>query len=248
MNNNDEKILRLHHQGAKVSEIMRETNLSRSKVYQVIHNEKTGIKVSYSKRGRKLGEKRLLSPEQEDALYQQLTTTKPDTYAFSSSTKLWTRRLIQALIGTWDIMASDHTVLNYLRRFDLLHSQPDTPGSITTNGQSILTISVIRFTAKGMARENKPYPTYMIYTYDKRGTYYFCCYPERYINTRKNHMLYIIHDFLCRVPDLQKYSDIVCFLPPEHYLNSLRSLWRESTFCKEVPAERICFQKTEYHK
>ena len=240
MNNNDEKILRLHHQGAEVSEIMRETNLSRSKVYQVIHNEKAGIKVSYSKRGRKLGEKRLLLPEQENMLYKKLTTTKPDSFTLSLShpSRLWTRRIIQALIGTKDIMVSDHTVLNYLKRFGLLYPKHEPPGSIPLNGESVLTLCVVTLKSKTTV----PYLTYMVYTYDKRGTYYFCCYPEHDIQTNKNHILYIIHDFLGRVPDLKKYSDIVCLLPPDRYLNTLRSSWGKSHFSKKIPTDRIWFQ------
>lgn len=240
MNSNDEKILRLHHQGAEVSEIMRETNLSRSKVYQVIHNDKAGINVSYSKRGRKLGEKRLLSSEQENKLYQQLTTTKPDAYtlSLSNSSKIWTRRMIQTLIGMWDIMVSDHTVLNYLKRFDLLYPKHEPPDSIPLNGETILTLCVVTLKSKLTV----PNLIYLVYTYDKRGTYYFCCYSERDIRTRENLVLYIIHDFLGRVPDLKKYSDIVCLLPPERYLNTLRSSWGKSHFSKKIPTDRIWFQ------
>ena len=47
MNTNDEKILHLYQQGIGVKEIIQKTGLSRSKVYQVIHNEKNKIVPKY---------------------------------------------------------------------------------------------------------------------------------------------------------------------------------------------------------
>ena len=242
--NNDEKILQLYYQGCDIPDIMQATHLSRSKVYQVIHNKKNGITVSYSKRGRKVGEKRLLSPEQEDKILQLLINTKPDNYTFPPSifAGLWTRKNIRSLIGNEDIIVSDHTVLNYLKRFNLLYPQCKASFNIPDNGGRVLTVCV---TVLQEESTSAALPIYLVYTYDIRGTYYFCCYPEAGIDTTENYILYILNDFLQRRSHPEQYTNIVCLIPQKHYLNNFRKQWKKSRFCKTIAEDRIWFNKFE---
>jgi len=227
MNTNDEKILHLYHQGVDTKEIMQETGLSRSKVYQVIHNEKNNITPEYKKRGRKEGEKRLLTSAQEQTLYQQLITTKPDEHFLSdtSAEKVWTRKNIQALIGnTFDMQVSDHTVKNYLHRFQLLYQNPEMQTKHDT-----LCIAAVNLNGENQVYKYIPEQifsgcrdVYMIYAYDSRGTYYFCVYDE---NTSQEGIpvLSRIHDFLTRMG--KQYQYIHCYIPKNLYNSNLYKNW-----------------------
>lgn len=249
MNNNDEKILNLHNQGVEVKDIIKGTGLSRSKVYQVIHNAENGIEVTYAKRGRKYGEKRLLTPEQEQIIYKQLLKTTPDEYSFTDS-KLWTRKNICSLIGELDVIVSDHTVLNYLKRFKLLYPRHTPSDPLLQGKEEAICISVAKLKTENSTTfpqsDNKEdVLTYILYTYDKKGTYYFRCYSEDSLNNNKHLILYMVHDFISRITDLNPSASIVCLLPAELHDKNLRRTWVDNTFNKLISEERIFFNKME---
>jgi len=229
MNTNDETILHLYHQGADTKEIMQKTGLSRSKVYQVIHNEKNNIIPEYKKRGRKKGEKRLLTSAQEQTLYQQLITTKPDEHFLSDTfaESVWTRKNIQALIGnTCDIQVSDHTVRNCLKRLQLLYKNPETQTKSDT-----LCIAAVNLNSENQVYNRIPKrifsgyrDVYMIYAYDSRGTYYFCVYDEN-VFQEDIPVLSRIHDFLTRIG--KKYQYIHCYVPQKLFNSNISKNWNE---------------------
>ena len=233
MNTNDEKILHLYQQGIGVKEIIQKTGLSRSKVYQVIHNEKNKIVPKYQKRGRKTGEKRLLTPEQEQKLYQQLITTKPDAYFLpnASNVQVWTRKNIQALIGTYDIQVSDHSVSNYLKRFQLVYNKPEIKIERET-----LCLSVVNLNSNNQVYNRIQKQIFsgcndvcMIYAYDSRGTYYFCVYVENTLrNNENNPILSRIYDFLNRTG--KQYRCIHCYTPHEKYSSDFSDIWNKKYY------------------
>ena len=249
MNNNDEKILNLHNQGVEVKDIIKETGLSRSKVYQVIHNAENGIEVTYAKSGRKYGEKRLLTPEQEQIIYKQLLKTTPDEYSFTDS-KLWTRKNIRSLIGELDVIVSDHTVLNYLKSFKLLYPRYTPSDPLLQVKEESINISIAKLKTENSAAfpqsgNKEGILTYILYTYDKKGTYYFRCYSDDSLNTNKHLILYMVHDFISRIPNLKPSVSISCFLPKENHSPKLRNLWVYDGFDEQIKEKQIYFFKLE---
>ena len=107
-----EQAIRLHNKGKSESEIADALNISYQAVSRIIRAyKKEGMRsVKEKTRGRKHGEKRSLTPEQEKEIQRIIIDKCPDQLKIAAC--LWTRTAIQQLIKSkYDITIPVHSAV-----------------------------------------------------------------------------------------------------------------------------------------
>ncbi len=120
-----QQVIRLHRKGIKGKEIADTLNLSEFAVSRIVSAfKKEGMKcVNEKTRGRKLGDKRSLSPEQEKEVFKTIIDKYPEQMKLSFA--LWTRAAIQQLIrDKYGIDVPLRTISNYLERWGMTCQRP----------------------------------------------------------------------------------------------------------------------------
>lgn len=118
-------VIRLWKSKKSVEEIMEATDFSRDTVYSTISAYKKGgtNALRPKKRGRKTGEKRTLTPEQEKELVSLLVDHQPDQLKIKGC--MWTRESVQELIQRkYGITMPIRTIGEYLRRWGFTVQRP----------------------------------------------------------------------------------------------------------------------------
>ena len=112
------RAISLRREGLKNREIAKLLDIPAFTVANIIyyHKRKGSAFLEEKVRGRKLGEKRTLSPEQEEEIQNALRTSKPENERIASS--LWSKPAIQELIMRhFGIVMPFSTIGDYLRRW-----------------------------------------------------------------------------------------------------------------------------------
>ena len=120
-----EQVIRLHKKGMKGKVIAETLNLSEDAVSRIVSAfKKKGMKCVNEKiRGRKLGEKRKLTPDQEKEIQKSIIDKFPDQMKLSFA--LWTRAAIQQLIrNKFGIDIPLRSISNYLDRWGMTCQRP----------------------------------------------------------------------------------------------------------------------------
>ena len=120
-----QQVIRLHKKGIKGKEIADNLNLSEFAVSRIVSAfKKKGMKcVNEKTRGRKEGEKRALSPDQEKEIRGIIIDKFPDQMKLSFA--LWTRAAIQQLIrDKYGIDIPVRSISNYLERWGMTCQRP----------------------------------------------------------------------------------------------------------------------------
>ena len=120
-----EQAIRLHNKGKSESEIADALNISYQAVSRIIRAyKKEGMRsVKEKTRGRKHGEKRSLTPEQEKEIQRIIIDKCPDQLKIAAC--LWTRTAIQQLIKSkYDITIPVRSISNYLERWGMSCQRP----------------------------------------------------------------------------------------------------------------------------
>ena len=120
-----EQAIRLHKKGKKEAEIADALNISYQAVSRIIRAyKKEGMQsVEEKPRGRKYGEKRSLTPQQEKEIQSIIIDKYPDQVKIVSC--LWTRSAIQALIKRkFGIIIPIRSISNYLKRWGMTCQRP----------------------------------------------------------------------------------------------------------------------------
>lgn len=104
----DQQIISLFNKGNKPQKIVEITGFGKSKVYEIIRRYKNNTRYEYHVQGRKKGEKTRIPESISDTL---LNTTP--------TTGTWTVRKIYNLIMQEDIIVSDNTIKNFLKKYGL---------------------------------------------------------------------------------------------------------------------------------
>jgi transposase len=120
-----EQAIRLYKKGKSESEIADALNISYQAVSRIIRAyKKEGMRsVKEKTRGRKLGEKRSLTPEQEKEIQRIIIDKCPDQLKIAAC--LWTRAAIQQLIKSkYGITIPVRSISNYLDRWGMSCQRP----------------------------------------------------------------------------------------------------------------------------
>lgn len=118
-------VIRMRKSKKPTAEIMEAVDISKQAMYTAIHNyEEGGIKaLRPKKRGRKAGEKRTLTAEQEKEILALLVDKDPEQLKIKGC--LWTRSSVAELIKQkYGITMPIRTVGEYLRRWGLTVQRP----------------------------------------------------------------------------------------------------------------------------
>ena len=118
-------IVRLNKAGRKPSEIATVLDVSRSLVYATIktYDEKGIDGIKPGKRGRRHGDKRILTPEQERAIIQVITDTHPEQLKLKCCT--WTRKAIRDyILQEYGITLEPSTLGYYCSRWGFSIQRP----------------------------------------------------------------------------------------------------------------------------
>lgn len=118
-------VIRLWKTNKSAAEIMEATDFSRDTVYATIRAYKEGGMAALKprKRGRRMGDKRTLSPEQEKELIGMIVDKHPEQYKIPGC--LWTRESVQELIKRkYGITMPIRTVGMYLQRWGFTVQRP----------------------------------------------------------------------------------------------------------------------------
>ncbi len=119
------QVVRLKTQGRTAAEINSVTGVTQSRIYAWWKLYKDGGKkaLKIKKRGRSLGGKRTLTPDQEREIQKAIYDNCPDQMKLPFA--LWTRRAIQQLIQQlWKIKMPIRTVGEYLKRWGYTPQRP----------------------------------------------------------------------------------------------------------------------------
>lgn len=119
------QVVRMKKKKIKAAVISQTTDLSVETISRIWTMYKSGGKkaIELKKRGRKEGEKRDLSPEQEAHIVKQLIDKTPQQLKFKYA--LWTRESVQKLIEhEYDIKMPISTVGKYLQRWEFTAQVP----------------------------------------------------------------------------------------------------------------------------
>ena len=120
-----EQAIRLHNKGKKEAEIADSLNISYQAVSRIIRAyKKEGMhSVKEKTRGRKYGEKRSLTPQQEKEIQRIIIDKCPDQVKIAAC--LWTRAAIQKLIkDKYGITIPLRSISNYLERWGMTCQRP----------------------------------------------------------------------------------------------------------------------------
>lgn len=120
-----EQAIRLHKKGKKEAEIADALNISYQAVSRIIRAyKKEGMQsVEEKTRGRKHGEKRTLTPQQEKEIQSIIIDKCPDQVKIAGC--LWTRAAIQELIKRkYRIVIPIRSISNYLNRWGMTCQRP----------------------------------------------------------------------------------------------------------------------------
>lgn len=120
-----EQAIRLHNKGKKEAEIADALNISYQAVSRIIRAYKKGgmHSVKERTRGRKHGEKRSLTPQQEKEIQRTIIDKCPDQVKIAAC--LWTRAAIQQLIkNKYGITVPVRSISNYLDRWGMTCQRP----------------------------------------------------------------------------------------------------------------------------
>ena len=120
-----EQAIRLHIKGKKEAEIADLLNVSYQCVSRIVRAyKKEGMRsVKEKTRGRKLGEKRSLTPQQEKEIQRIIIDKCPDQVKIAAC--LWTRAAIQQLIkNKYGITIPVRSISNYLYRWGMTCQRP----------------------------------------------------------------------------------------------------------------------------
>ena len=118
-------VIRMWKSKKMVAEIVEATGFSQDTVYVTIRAfKKGGMKALKPKaRGRKVGEKRHLSPEQESEIFNMLVDHNPEQYKIKGC--MWTRDSVRELIlQKYGLDMPLRTIGEYLRRWGLTVQRP----------------------------------------------------------------------------------------------------------------------------
>lgn len=197
----DEMIFKLHIEGKSVKDISETTNLSKSKIYNVIKAYKNNTVINYKKRGRKFGEKRRI-PE---TLYDTIIRQKPNN-------GVWTVNSIKAKLYSDDIVVSVNTIKNFLKRYEIYKTVPNTSKVISNtqkNSKETLYVSLEYHSYNNID------DTILCYAYDSHKIYYFLFYTPNddiravFGNEAVNRKTVLLFDFIKRCLTVKKKENII---------------------------------------
>jgi len=117
--------IRLHKRGMKFIEIAKVLGVSRNSVsdWCRVYARDGAKSLKAKRRGRSVGDKRLLSPEQETVIRQKICDKTPDQLKLAFA--LWTRRAVQLLIeDSFGVHVAIRTVGEYLKRWGFTPQKP----------------------------------------------------------------------------------------------------------------------------
>lgn len=119
-----ERVIHLHKQGQRIKEIIEPLGISYDAASRIIRTFKKNGSIPKEKtRGRKKGEKRSLSMEQEKEIQRIIIDKTPDQMKLSFA--LWTRAAVQQLIrDKYKIEIKLRSMTNYLNRWGLTCQRP----------------------------------------------------------------------------------------------------------------------------
>ena len=118
-------VIRMYKAKKKTEEIMEATGLCRNTVYEIrrTYNAEGLAGLKPKTRGRKLGEKRTLTPAQEKELISKLVDHCPEQYKIKGC--MWTRESVQEMIERlYGIKMPARTVGEYLHRWGFTVQRP----------------------------------------------------------------------------------------------------------------------------
>ena len=118
-------IVRLLKKGHKPSEVATIVDVSRAMVYMAkkSYDEKGIDGIKPGKRGRRLGEKRILTPEQERKIIKMITDKHPEQVKLKCC--MWTRKAIRDYIfGEYKIRMALSTLGSYLAHWGFSIQRP----------------------------------------------------------------------------------------------------------------------------
>lgn len=121
------KLIRLHEMGVSNIEIARQTGYCYSHVSTLVQRYKKGVLDETASdspaRGRRLGDHRILTSEQEAQLKEILIATTPLKLGYSSG--LWSKRNIRLVIEQeFGVAVSPRTITDYLDRWGVAPQHP----------------------------------------------------------------------------------------------------------------------------
>lgn len=190
--------------------------MEKSKVYEVIRRYKNNETYTYQVQGRKKGEKARI-PE---SIFDTLLNVKPDTGA-------WTVRKIYNLIMQEDIVVSDNTIKNFLKKYKLFTPYP----------KEKLTSSRLYVTFNLYKQDNHD-DMYICHAYCANKKINFLLYNDTYANkdnewTTVDKISSILYDFCYRCKSDMVYSSIqiiiennICFKLTASNWNSLNKHYK----------------------
>lgn len=197
----DEMIVKLHIEGKSVKDISETTNLSKSKIYNVIKAYKNNTVINYKKRGRKFGENRRI-PE---SLFDTIIRQKPNN-------GVWTVNSIRAKLYSDDIVVSVNTIKNFLKRYELYKTVPNTSKVISNtqkNSKETLYVSLEYHSYNNID------DTILSYAYDSHKIYYFLFYTKKddirnvFGKEAVNWKTALLFDFIERCSNTKKFGNII---------------------------------------
>lgn len=119
------RVIAMREQGLKNSEISQVLDIPPCTVANIVYDYKRkGDAIFQEKvRGRKLGEKRTLSPEQEELIYSITNTSTPEQHGIAAC--LWIGPAVQQLIKQeLDIDMPVRTISDYMKRWGMSSQRP----------------------------------------------------------------------------------------------------------------------------
>lgn len=249
MNNDNQTILDLNSSGKSVKEIIAETGLSRSKVYKVIHDANNNNTRIPKKRGRKAGEKLLLTEEQSRSMFKLLVTSSPKQHGFSKDV-IWSKRSIEKLIGSdaIDMELSRNTVVNYLVRYGLYHPRPSIPSQLQQyfpKGVQVLRLTILSLSSDpGIVEQLKACGLdiskcyHLICARDSLNRYYF-----RVKSSKTNRdVLGWLNTFISDLPECTpriSFERVFCKIPESLAPDNIRLQWKRGNY--------YCIDKIQFY-